>query len=831
MAHLVEAVKRGRLQEVRTALARDEALNARDRDGWTALTAAAADGRSDILELLLGSGAHVDAPNRWGETALSRAAFGGHVGAARVVLDNGADINFADEDGDTPLHVAVLSNQLEVVSLLLERGADVEARNKAGVTAWGLACRDGRRALAEVIQGYHPTRRIPSRMWRAARGLGAWVSNWAGVASVREPEEEAVVDKSVGGGQGKEERDAVRLSPDEHTLSEDTCPSSSCGDGDTVTTLLPRLFESCEGMGETQDICEDMLERLRRVQMLVDDSKSAASTRARVSLQQITTRFHELLIQHTKQTSVVRLASTRTILGLLRDLHCDIDHVIAPLAPAQSISILTSWKTRWDDAVLEVEKRLTSSWESNSSDLSRELPDSASQTGALLLLNSESIRHRSRYSAQSQKLLESASKRIARMSGAPIPEIPEWFVPRHEVQRQATPFASGSFGKVYRGVWRGSKVVIKCVTVSSPLERSAFLREARIWHKARHPHILNFFGACYNCQPCLFICEEAANGNLVDYLDTKKAEGPVLAWRKLLEAALGLEYLHQYGIVHGDLKCNQILVSGEGVAKLTDFGFSFVSSGSKPTGSGGAIRWRAPECLGCNGQIPTFQSDVYSFGMCVVEALTYDVPWGVYLPDAAIMDNLRHHEFIPRPRQITSDAEWGFVLALCAFEPSKRMNLTDAIKQLQIFADVVAVKDKPYGMVSAGDHITQDSVRLSVNMSLQIVENTKNNQIRHTSATVFYTLLGAMVRKRYLRFRRVVCTTDSVSLQETSRKADYSTATQSVSSNSTVLSSNGVPTHQVPAFFSCCANAAMSFSLSPHDPRQREIYWLSPSKE
>ncbi|EGZ16517.1 hypothetical protein PHYSODRAFT_499686 [Phytophthora sojae] len=367
------------------------------------------------------------------------------------------------------------------------------------------------------------------------------------------------------------------------------------------------------------------------------------------------------LVQHTKQTSVVRLASTRTILGLLRGFHNEIDEVITPLAPAQSISILTNWRERWDDAVLEVENRLKNSWESNSSDLSRELPDTTSQTGALLLLNSESLRHKARYSAQSQELLEAASKRIARMSGAPIPEIPEWFVPRHEVQRQAKPFASGSFGQVYRGVWRGSKVVIKCVTVSSPREKKAFLREARIWHRARHPHIVNFFGACYDCQPCFFICEEAAKGNLVDYLDKKKADGRTLTWKKLLEAALGLEYLHQNGIVHGDLKCNQILVSGEGVAKLTDFGFRFVSSGSKPTGSGGVIRWRAPECLGCNSQIPTFESGVYSFGMCVVEALTYDVPWGVYLPDAAVMDHLRHRQFIPRPQQFTSDVEWSFV--------------------------------------------------------------------------------------------------------------------------------------------------------------------------
>jgi serine/threonine protein kinase len=169
-------------------------------------------------------------------------------------------------------------------------------------------------------------------------------------------------------------------------------------------------------------------------------------------------------------------------------------------------------------------------------------------------------------------------------------------------------------------------------------------------------------------------------------LDKRKGEGRTLIWRKLHEAALGLEYLHQNDIVHGDLKCNQILVTGEGVAKLTDFGFSFVLSESKPQGSGGATRWRAPECLDYKGQMPTFESDIYSFGMCVVEAVTYDVPWGIYLPDAALMYHLRHREFIPRPEEFAIDAEWEFVLALCAFEPSKRMKLVEAIRQLERFA-------------------------------------------------------------------------------------------------------------------------------------------------
>lgn len=46
-------------------------------------------------------------------------------------------------------------------------------------------------------------------------------------------------------------------------------------------------------------------------------------------------------------------------------------------------------------------------------------------------------------------------------------------------------------------------------------------------------------------------------------------------WRLLFEASLGLQYMHSKGIVHGDLKCDNIFVDDDEKAKVADFGFSF----------------------------------------------------------------------------------------------------------------------------------------------------------------------------------------------------------------------------------------------------------------
>ncbi|WDK20687.1 hypothetical protein CGRA01v4_11974 [Colletotrichum graminicola] len=91
----------------------------------TALTAAANDGRLDIVKLLLDSGAAVDAPNGW---AIQAAASEGHCNVVEELLNRGANVNASTSNENFPqgtaLQVACESGKLEIVILLLERGAD-----------------------------------------------------------------------------------------------------------------------------------------------------------------------------------------------------------------------------------------------------------------------------------------------------------------------------------------------------------------------------------------------------------------------------------------------------------------------------------------------------------------------------------------------------------------------------------------------------------------------------------------------------------------------------------------------------------------------------------
>ncbi|KAG7376382.1 hypothetical protein PHYPSEUDO_013650 [Phytophthora pseudosyringae] len=150
-----------------------------------------------------------------------------------------------------------------------------------------------------------------------------------------------------------------------------------------------------------------------------------------------------------------------------------------------------------------------------------------------------------------------------------------WVIPGNEV-------AFNQHGKrvPYQvGEWMGATVVIKPVALGKLFKSpQRFLKEAEVWHRLYHPHIVLMFGACYLKLNPFIVREYAPNGQLIGYLEAHPKE----VWRKLYEAALGLRYLHRMRVVHGALKCKNILIGSDGFAKLTGFGLSSIEDLNDP---------------------------------------------------------------------------------------------------------------------------------------------------------------------------------------------------------------------------------------------------------
>ncbi|GMF44345.1 unnamed protein product [Phytophthora fragariaefolia] len=205
-----------------------------------------------------------------------------------------------------------------------------------------------------------------------------------------------------------------------------------------------------------------------------------------------------------------------------------------------------------------------------------------------------------------------------------------------------------------------------------------FKHEISLWFGLNHPHVIKLFGGCHIGTP-FFVCEEAKNGALDKYLQKHRNE----AWQKLYQAALGLEYLHARGIVHRDLKCDNILVGNDMKAKLTDFGLSSSANAADQGKLTGAIHWVAPECL--SGEKTSYASDIYSLGMCVIEAVTGKLPWG-NMGAESVKYQVKHHRLPARPLQFT-DTQWKLVEQMCRSNPSERLHILVVVQRLKDLAD------------------------------------------------------------------------------------------------------------------------------------------------
>lgn len=208
----------------------------------------------------------------------------------------------------------------------------------------------------------------------------------------------------------------------------------------------------------------------------------------------------------------------------------------------------------------------------------------------------------------------------------------------------------GSFGTVHMAMAKstGGLFVVKSAQ-SDEVGLQALQNEVNILETLNSPHIVQCIGKEFLREhTCNVFMEYMAGGNLLDVVDTfggsLEEEVIGLYTREIL---LGLKYLHENGIVHCDLKCQNVLLSSTGDVKLADFGSakSLIKDSKSEVGFagswqniGGTPLWMAPEVLRNEGL--DFVSDIWSLGCTVIEMATGKPPnWDVGFsnPVAAIM--------------------------------------------------------------------------------------------------------------------------------------------------------------------------------------------------
>lgn len=203
-------------------------------------------------------------------------------------------------------------------------------------------------------------------------------------------------------------------------------------------------------------------------------------------------------------------------------------------------------------------------------------------------------------------------------------------IPGFLVQREV---GKGGMGVVYQAVRESDerRVAIKLLPAhfANPTTARRFQREGRSLLNIRHPNIVEVYDV--NChEGAHYIVMEFLEGRPLSQLLRQSTRGlPLDLGRQLaLDIARALEAIHTKGLIHRDLKPGNVIVSGEGRAKLLDFGLVQVEGLTMLTETGsllGTPLYMSPEQ--CAGHPADHRSDIYSFGIVLFQILTGRVPF------------------------------------------------------------------------------------------------------------------------------------------------------------------------------------------------------------
>uniref|UniRef100_A0A5B7A2U1 Protein kinase domain-containing protein n=1 Tax=Davidia involucrata TaxID=16924 RepID=A0A5B7A2U1_DAVIN len=191
----------------------------------------------------------------------------------------------------------------------------------------------------------------------------------------------------------------------------------------------------------------------------------------------------------------------------------------------------------------------------------------------------------------------------------------------------------GGFGKVYKGKVEdtGQVVAIKKLDRNGLQGIKEFVVEVSTLSQADHSNLVKLIGCCAEGDQRLLVYEYMPLGSLEDHLHDLRPNRKRLDWNTRMKiaagAARGLEYLHDKmdpPVIYRDLKCSNILL-GEGYhPKISDFGLAKVG----PVGDNTHVSTRVMGTYGycapdyaMTGQL-TFKSDIYSFGVVLLEIIT-----------------------------------------------------------------------------------------------------------------------------------------------------------------------------------------------------------------
>ncbi|KAL0450021.1 UNVERIFIED_CONTAM: PR5-like receptor kinase [Sesamum latifolium] len=290
-----------------------------------------------------------------------------------------------------------------------------------------------------------------------------------------------------------------------------------------------------------------------------------------------------------------------------------------------------------------------------------------------------------------------------------------------EIKKITNSFAEklgkGGYGIVYKGKLPDGQLVAVKVLTETDNNAEEFINEVASISRTSHVNIVNLLGFCYDRKKRVLVYEYMPNKSLDKFIC--KSGGCQLDWETLygiaVAVARGLEYLHRgcnTRIVHFDIKPQNILLDEEFCPKISDFGlaklFKKKQSIISMLGTRGTVGYIAPEVFSRNFGAVSHKSNVYSFGMMLLEmagARKNDKIEGIESSEDYFLDKIYGHVVLKNEKldglmteeQEESARKMLLVGVWCIqTAPSDRPPMTKVVEMLEGSLESIQIPPKPF---------------------------------------------------------------------------------------------------------------------------------------
>ena len=319
----------------------------------------------------------------------------------------------------------------------------------------------------------------------------------------------------------------------------------------------------------------------------------------------------------------------------------------------------------------------------------------------------------------------------------------------------------GGMSRVWRALDQntGKNVAVKVLREEYSEDESfirRFDREAQAASRMSHPNIVNLLDVGVEEDGTRYLVMEYVQGKtLKRFIQESGALRPEIAAQIIIRVLAALQHAHQNGVVHRDIKPQNILIDKEGTVKVADFGIARMANAQTVSQTDesvmGSVYYFSPEQA--RGAAVDARSDIYSVGVVFYEMLTGKVPFTGDTPVAIAMQHLQTAPIPPAEVNLSVSSALDFVV-LHAMEKKPRRRYQTAEEMLR---DVRLAMEHPDTILAAREEAErrEKAERERERRSKSVRRRVR--VMRAALVTVFSLLLvGAIIGTGYFAVQRVV---------------------------------------------------------------------------